>query len=222
MSLASLGYDGCSYAESLRMSIGGGVYQLNRPANDNNTCGKDIPNDPFLRWQSWGPGFCAPGATVDVGSELLGLPYRNSSCSGDKYLPGRYQPPAYGYCAAPGGDGEGQRCATPVETTRLSNPPCTLRGTGWNRWEWLCYDPQDRAIVPFDWNVSYRTVAKDNHKPCLPTPMDQTACLPRPTADAAGDMGAFLANWSPPPSAEAPGSVAPTWPTCGRMSGLGA
>lgn len=222
MAQASLGYDGCSYAENLRMSIGEGVYQLNRPANDNNSCGKDIPNDPFLRWQAWGPGFCAPGATVDVNSELLGLPYHNSLCSADKYLPGKYQPPAGGYCAAPGGDGAGQRCSTPTETTRLSNPPCTLRGTGWNRWEWLCYDPQDRAIIPFDWNVSYRTIVKDNHKPCLPTPMDQTAALPQAAADPTGNLGHFIDNWVPPPEAQAPGSASPSWATCGRMSGLGA
>ena len=28
-------------------------------------------------------------------------------------------------------------CFKGSEDTRLSNPPCNLRGTGWNRWEWL-------------------------------------------------------------------------------------
>jgi hypothetical protein len=61
----------------------------------------------------------------------------------------------------------------------LSNPPCTLKGTGWNRWEWLCYDPQVKAIIPFEWNTSYRNVVKDNFVPCIELPMDQEPTLPK-------------------------------------------
>ena len=46
-----------------------------------------------------------------------------------------------------------------TEDTRLSNPPNTLRGTGWNRWEWLCQDPQERVLVPFDYEISTATTA---------------------------------------------------------------
>ena len=56
------------------------------------------------------------------------------------------------------------------EDTRLSNPPCTLRGTGWNRWEWLCQDPQEE-LRPFDFNISNRIAAKDAHRPCIPIPI---------------------------------------------------
>jgi hypothetical protein len=219
MSLASLGYDNCGYAERLRAAVGPGVYQLNRPANDSSACGHDVPNDPYMRWQAWGPGFCAPGATVDAASDLLGLPYKASLCSKDKYLPNRAK--HYATCAAPAGAGLDQRCSAPTEDTRLSNPPCTLRGTGWNRWEWLCTDPQDAALVPFEWNTSYRTVVKDNFKPCLPDPMDQSELLPQPATDAGADTGAFLRNWSPPPEtgAAAPGAVGPTWATCARWDG---
>ena len=45
-------------------------------------------------------------------------------------------------------------CYIPAEDTRLSNPSCNLRGTGWNRWEWLCLNPQDRVEIPFDFNDS--------------------------------------------------------------------
>jgi hypothetical protein len=67
----------------------------------------------------------------------------------------------------------------PREDTRLSNPPCTLKETGINRWEWICYDPQDKAIEDFDRiPVNYRMVAKDNHVPCIEKPMDQSVFFP--------------------------------------------
>ena len=54
--------------------------------------------------------------------------------------------------------------------THYYNPPCTLRGTGWNRWEWLCQNPQNRAIVPFNRGlfigVNTNLMARDNHRPC--------------------------------------------------------
>lgn len=72
-------------------------------------------------------------------------------------------------------------CFTPTESTRLSNPPCTLRGTGWNRWEWLCKNPQDRVEVPFDHMIDSVLMAKDNHRPLIPRPLDQTLALPTAT-----------------------------------------
>ena len=57
------------------------------------------------------------------------------------------------------------------EDCRMSNPACTLRGTGWNRWEWHCEDPQTRATEPFERVVNYRTIVKDNHRPLIETPL---------------------------------------------------
>lgn len=172
MASASLQQDSCTYQEKLRRSIGPGMYMLNTPANDCTICAQDVSADPYLRFQSWGPGTCAPGSAVDDGSELLGLNYKASKCSADAYLPGKYSDK--GACAVQGAKRNPRDCAPPTEDTRLSNPPCTLKCTGWNRWEWLCWDPQERAIMPFEWNVSYRIVAKDNHVPCIPNPQDAT------------------------------------------------
>jgi len=172
MSATSLNNDSCSYREKLRRTTGPGMYMLSTPANDCGAdCQRDIPLDPYIRYQQWGPGLCAPGKAVDDGSELLGLRYKNSKCNDDAYAPGKYN--VQGICQ-PNGTSKIGACMTPTEDTRLSNPPCTLRGTGWNRWEWLCYDPQDKAIIPFQWNTSYRIVVKDNHVPCLETPIDQS------------------------------------------------
>lgn len=168
--------DSCSYQEQLRRSIGPGMYSLNTPGNDcGPECQRDIPADPYIRYQTFGPGACPPGRAVDDGSELEGLNYKSSKCITDNYLPGKYSPK--GACAAPGNSGP-RSCMAPTEDTRLSNPPCNLRATGWNRWEWLCWNPQDRALIPFEWNTSYRIVVKDNHTPILEQPLDQTVFMP--------------------------------------------
>ncbi len=194
----------CSYDEKLRVSVGPGMYKLTTPANDGSACGRDIPADPSLRWQSWGPGFCAPGSSVDDNSELKGLNYRSSKCDKDMFNPYNYKlKPA---CIAEGNQ-DAHACTAPMESTRLSNPPCTLRSTGWNRWEWLCWNPQDRAIIPFQWNVNSSIVIKDNHAPCMPQFMDQTGVLP--TASLDDDNQSFVRNWKMNPAC---GTIPPIRP----------
>jgi len=216
MSKASLRQDACSYEEQLKRSIGPGMYMLSTPPNDCSDCGRDVPNDPHIRWQNWGPGFCEFGATVDVGSELRGLNYKNTLCAKEQYYPGKYTPPMEGVCAAAGKQ-DARKCMAPTESTRLSNPPCTLRSTGWNRWEWLCYDPQDKAVVPFDYLVSNRIMFKDNHKPCVPTPVDESPLLP--TANTI-DQEKMFQSWKPPQGcgASAPGNPNQvSWRSCGEL-----
>ena len=196
MSATSLRTDSCAYDEKLRRSIGPGMYMLATPADDCGAeCNRDVPADPFLRYQAWGPGSCAPGAAVDDGSELWGLNYKASKCSKDAYMPGKYS--TKGACA-PKGTSDPRACVAPTEATRLSNPPCTLRSTGWNRWEWLCEDPQDRALIPFEWNVSYRTVVKDNHTPILEQPLDQSVFMPANSKMPAPRTNQNQVHWTPP------------------------
>jgi hypothetical protein len=212
MSTASLRTDSCSYQEQLRRSVGPGMYMLEKPANDYESCARDIPADPYMRWQAWGPGFCEPGSVVDVGSELLGLNYKSTRCNGKQYNPyaSSKEVASMNQCKA-NGKTEPRACMAPTENTRLSNPPCTLRGTGWNRWEWLCYDPQETAIMPFDAYINYRIVAKDNHKP-----------NEVPNAKASTSV---TATWTPPPNV---GASAPGNPyekqvvSCNQMKQMGA
>ena len=177
MSLNSLTNDSCSYQEKLRRSVGPGMYMLNTPASDIYECSQDIPADPSLRFQSFGPNTCVPGKAIDDSSELEGLSYKNSKCSANYYVPGKYS--SKGLCGVPG-KANARACMAPQESTRISNPPCTLHGTGWNRWEWLCYNPQDKAIIPFEWTVNANMLMRDNHVPCLEKPMDETELLPHP------------------------------------------
>jgi hypothetical protein len=204
MASTSLGADTCSYQEKLRRSIGPGMYMLGTPGADcARDCSKDIPADPFVRYQTYGPGTCVPGSAVGDGSELLGLNYKSSKCSADSYMPGKYNAQGQCFAGARGKAGDPRACMAPTESTRLSNPPCTLRSTGWNRWEWLCWDPQERAIQPFEWNVSYRIVSKDNHVPCLETPLDQSGFIPNGKNSANGTKGVVGA---PAACAQPPGN----------------
>ena len=169
-------YDDCSYKEKLKRTVGPGLYHINTPYNDCMECEADIPADPYLRYQKWGPNTCTMKSAVDDSSELLGLNYKLTKCNADEYLPGKYS--KKGACA-PRGNVKPRDCDNrPQESTRLSNPPCTLKGTGWNRWEWLCVDPQEHALEYFDWPQNYRMIAKDNHVPCLEKPQDQSVFFP--------------------------------------------
>ena len=67
----------------------------------------------------------------------------------------------------------------PREETRLSNPPKNLKGIGINRWQYLYQNPQERTEITFDYNISSRDLARDNHRPCIPTPISQEPGLPK-------------------------------------------
>lgn len=73
-----------------------------------------------------------------------------------------------------------------TEYTRVSYPTCDLKGTGVNRFQPICLDPQhpSRWEHPSEIGINYRMVVKDNHRPCIPKPMDQTAVLPKAQAEA--------------------------------------
>lgn len=69
-----------------------------------------------------------------------------------------------------------------TEYSRVTFPTCDLKGTGVNRFQPLCIDPQhpSRWEHPSEIGINYRMVVKDNHRPCIPKPMDQTSVLPKP------------------------------------------
>jgi len=60
-------------------------------------------------------------------------------------------------------------CYFGVEDTRLSNPPSTLRGTGINRFQSLCFNPQEKIFFPGEYHIPSRLVVKDSFRPCIPS-----------------------------------------------------
>lgn len=190
MSFNRLTYDTCSYNQVLLETTGPGIYQIGTPQNVCNPC---HPSDPYIRLQGMGASVSKNTPLIDVDSDLMGIVRNNSRCPERKYLPGCGIPingnANAGACAACQKNSklcvdhdktalEFKNCFTNTEDTRLSNPPCTLRSTGWNRWEWLPINPQDRVETPFDFEIDSRRLAKDNHRPCIPKPLDQTLVYP--------------------------------------------
>lgn len=197
MSFNRLNYDTDTYRQELNQSIGPGAYAINPPPVSCTPC---YPYPSTIRLQHTGASVQKDIFMIDVDSELQGL-FRKSSKDPSK----QYVPCCDGATCSTGepcGQGvsgsckskevplkRGERfgdqnlvhwkdCMVPAVNTRLEDPPCTLRGTGWNRWENLCLNPQERVEVPFDWNISNRLVVKDNHRPLIPNPISQKAALP--------------------------------------------
>lgn len=167
MSFNRLSYDTCTYKTNLRQSVGVGDHLINMPKQD---CVGCFSSDPNLRLAHFGGATCQNKPLVDVDSELIGLTRKASACPLE-----HYRPSAEPFCNMT----PLQDCrAIPREDTRMSNPPCTLRGTGINRWEWLCHDPQTKAVMPFERLINNRIVVKDNHRPCIPNPINQAPILP--------------------------------------------
>jgi len=192
MSFNRLKYDKCETDQYNRDTTGPGIYQNNTPIMCNNCfndnpriinqmTGVSVSKDKDWRFYS-GP--------IDVESELFNLTRRNTKCSSVKYNPNldckvKYQGVPSGQGAIEQVDGKGIKswqncndqnlhdfpnCFFPTEDTRLSNPPCTLRGTGINRFDPLFLNPQDQVTFPGNYHVPTRTLFKDNHRPCVPTP----------------------------------------------------
>ena len=199
MSFNRLTYDTGSYRKEINQSVGPGNYYLSQPSVGCKPC---IPAKAGVHLQKSGASIRKDVNMVDLDSELLGL-FRKNSRNPDR----KYKPQCEGYennNGEPCGGGvssncsydtklkHGERpgdenlvhwadCFQPPEDTRLSNPPCTLKEVGINRFEWLCNNPQRYVERPFEHSVSNRLLVKDNHKPIIPKPIDDTACLPEST-----------------------------------------
>ena len=195
MSFNRLNYDTGAYNKDINESVGPGNYRIHTPKISCDPC---YPYPPSVRLQKQGGSIDSTRFLVDVDSDLMGLNVKNTRDPSKKYSPMCDQ----NICSSgePCGPGvltscksknlrAGDRindenlkhfrdCFIPSEDTRLSNPSCNLRSTGWNRWEWLCQNPQDRVGIPFDYNINNRLVVKDNHRPCIPNPIDVVPSLP--------------------------------------------
>lgn len=178
MSFTNLRYDPTAYKHSLQESVGPGQYMVGTPLAGCKPC---FQQSPFTRSTT---ATCSTQwkDLVDVNSDLMGITRKATLDPSGQHSPGQGQVAG---CKAVVPDS--QRCdgLTP-ESTRLSNPPCTMRGTGWNRWQWLCEDPQQHAFRPFTHSISSRTLAKDNHRPLVPSPSSQPKSLPPALAPAPG------------------------------------
>lgn len=175
MSFNNLKYDTNSYKHVLSESVAPLEYQLGTPLK----CSECLVADPSIKIQRMGASLDAKTSMIDVDSELLNLNRKLSSYPGNQYMP---KEDKNGNLCSEQKKVHLKDCNMPkVEYTHLSNPACNLRGTGWNRWEWLCKDPQDQVITPYYLGVDTKQLAKDNHRPCLLNPININNSLPQPS-----------------------------------------
>ena len=173
MSFNKLNYDTCSYKQALSESVGPCEYQLGMPFISCEDC---FSKDPQLILQRMGASVAKNIPMIDVDSELMNINRKLSNCSSNEFIP-KFD--KNGEIDNTIESVHFKDCDIPTrENTRLSNPASTLRGTGWNRWEWLCQDPQERVLPEFDYLVDTRNVVRDNHRPHIPIPVSQTAVHP--------------------------------------------
>jgi len=197
MSFNRLKYDNCEVKKYNQESTGPGDYLYNTPIMCNN-CYNDNPRivnqktgvsmNSHVDWRFYsGP--------VDVESELFNINRQASRCPSKSYVPNcdpndcNDQGEICGAgvsesCSQKGKDplrnpwnrpGDNNlvnfpKCFFPTEDSRLTNPSQNLRGTGWNRFDPLCHDPQREVTFPGNYNTSTRIVVKDNHRPSVVMP----------------------------------------------------
>lgn len=186
-------YDQGAYEHSLKQSTGPLIRTLNPIRND-----RDMPSriaDPGF-FGSVGVSVTHQRPLIDVESELMRLSVKNSDDPSAQRVPALeqslYHLPAQQFN---------------TDYTRLSNPVCTAREQGVNRFQPIRLNPQDesRWLHPSEIRVSYRNVIKDRHVPFVPKPIDQTPALPpktrfnipAATCPAVQTCGAFIGALHP-------------------------
>ncbi len=193
MSFNRLKYDKCETKQYNGQSIGPGKYQMDTPIQ----CNLCLNDNPWIQNQKMGVSINSHvdwrfySGPVDVESDLLNLNRPSNRCVVDKYSPrcdsngcSTGEPCGQGVSIGCKEDGlrnpwnrpgdnnlvNFPRCHFQVDDTRLNNPASNLRGTGWNRFDILMWNPQNNVFFPGEKNVCTQTVVKDNHRPHVVQP----------------------------------------------------
>jgi hypothetical protein len=147
-------YDNFHQQDDMRITSYSIRYQLDKPEHN---CPSSFPAEPTVRLQYSGASWLEGQWRTDIESDLkninrLGNRVKNNAI---QYNPLTNKINQISMVDAPdvtlGGTYQ-----------RLYNPPCTLRATGWNRWDTLPHNPQDNFETPFDFFIPSRTQSKDN------------------------------------------------------------
>jgi len=146
-------FDDFHQSDDMRITSYAMRYYLNTP--DTN-CPTSYPIDATTRIQKSGASWPSGMWKTDVETDLKGINRLGSRVWEDKKL---YNPETNLVNNTP-------LQAAPDESTpqlfqRLVNPPCTLRATGWNRWQALPHQPQLTFETPFDHFIPSKMLDKE-------------------------------------------------------------
>jgi hypothetical protein len=155
-SLTRLRNDNFRQADDMRITGYSLQYYLNAPGIN---CPTSFPVDATTRIQKNGASWVSAQWKTDVESDLkninrLGTRVRDNTAS--------YQPSTNKFNHMPLEAAPDE--SFPLLFNRIYNPPCTLRATGWNRWQPLPHNPQLAFETPFDFFIPSRSIDKEIYK----------------------------------------------------------
>lgn len=127
-------------------------YYINPPEAN---CPTMFPVEPTTRIQKSGDSWPQAQWRTDVETDLKGINRFGNRVRCDSVL---YNPDTNKFNNTPLENA--QDGSFPQNFNRLHNPPCTLRATGWNRWQPLFHDPQLTFEQPFDYFIPSRDIDK--------------------------------------------------------------
>jgi hypothetical protein len=146
-------YDEFHQVDDNRISTYAGRYALNVPAA---RCPTTFPANATIRLQMSGASWPEAQWRTDVETDLRGVGRFSSRIKCDDVL---YNPSTNAMNKVPLENAPDE--IVPLTFARLVDPPCTLRATGWNRFDPLFHNPQETFETPFDFFVPSRLTDKE-------------------------------------------------------------
>ena len=128
-------------------------YYLGKP---NHQCDVSFPVEATTRIQFAGDRFPQGKWRTDVEYDLKNINRLGTRVRSDahQYNPATNEFNNTTYTAAPDS-------SIPMGFNKLTNPPCTLRATGWNRWIDMPHQAQATFETPFDFLIPSRDLDKE-------------------------------------------------------------
>ena len=130
-------------------------YYLNPPSKN---CPTTFPVNATTRIQKSGNSWVEGEWKTDVESELKGITRLGTKISCNTV---QYNPNTNIMNSIPLKNATDENM--PHTFSRLVDPPCTLRATGWNRWQPLFHNPQETFETPFDFFIPSRDLDKEKY-----------------------------------------------------------
>jgi len=153
--LTRLRHDPFHQIDDMRITSYASRYYLNPPAAN---CPTTFPVNATTRIQHSGNSWVEGEWKTDVESNLKGIHRLGSKirCDPSQYHPETDRINQLGLSHA-------KDEIVPLTFARLTDPPCTLRTTGWNRWDVLFHNPQETFETPFDFFIPSRDLDKEKY-----------------------------------------------------------
>jgi hypothetical protein len=148
-------FDDFHQIDDNRITSYAGRYYLNPPAAN---CPTTFPVNATTRIQKSGNSWVNGQWKTDIESDLKGIDRLGAKIRCDDV---QYNPNTNQFNSIPLQNAKDENI--PMTFARLVDPPCTLRATGWNRWQPLFHNPQETFETPFDFFIPSKLIDKEKY-----------------------------------------------------------